>query len=91
MGRLLEPLPFADGDDLGNGFAVRATHRRVWDFSADGVRRSIDDSLVRLGTDRIDTVYLHDPDNHVAEAFGQAYPALERLRAEESSAPSVPG
>ncbi|MFC9746289.1 aldo/keto reductase [Streptomyces niveus] len=82
VGRLLEPLPFADGDDLGNGFAVRATHRRVWDFSADGVRRSIDDSLVRLGTDRIDMVYLHDPDNHVAEAFGQAYPALERLRAE---------
>ncbi|MFD3518982.1 aldo/keto reductase [Streptomyces sp. NPDC058653] len=82
VGRLLEPLPFADGDDLDNGFAVRATHRRVWDFSADGVARSIDDSLKRLGTDRIDMVYLHDPDHHLAEALGQAYPALERLRAE---------
>ncbi|WP_330172521.1 aldo/keto reductase [Streptomyces sp. NBC_01498] len=82
VGRLLEPLPAAEGDDLANGFAVPATHRRVWDFTADGVRRSIEESLERLGTDHVETVFLHDPDQHVAEAFGQAYPALERLRAE---------
>ena len=45
-GRLLEPCP-ADGDDLDHGFAVPADHRRVWDFSADGVRRSIEEILVR--------------------------------------------
>ncbi|MCX4553580.1 aldo/keto reductase [Streptomyces sp. NBC_01387] len=81
VGRLLEP-DSGEGDDLGNGFAVPATHRRVWDFSADGVRRSIEDSLVRLGLDRIDIAYLHDPDGHAAEAFGAAYPALEKLRSE---------
>ncbi|MEU3187952.1 aldo/keto reductase [Streptomyces sp. NPDC006923] len=86
VGRLLEPVPGAEtvpvGDDLANGFAVPATHRRVWDFSADGVRRSIDESLGRLGLDHIDIVYLHDPDSHEEEAFEQAYPALERLRSE---------
>ncbi|MGW1496063.1 aldo/keto reductase [Streptomyces sp. NPDC002402] len=80
-GRLLEPCP-ADGDDLDHGFAVPADHRRVWDFSADGVRRSIEESLERLGLDRIDIVYLHDPDEHEEAAFRHGYPALERLRAE---------
>ncbi|MET9493646.1 aldo/keto reductase [Streptomyces sp. NPDC006552] len=80
-GRLLEPAD-GPGDDLDNGFAVPATHRRVWDFSAAGVRRSIEDSLHRLGLDRIDVVYLHDPDDHAEAAFTQAYPELERLRAE---------
>ncbi|MDQ8705046.1 aldo/keto reductase [Streptomyces sp. LHD-70] len=80
-GRLLEPDP-RPGDDLANGFAVPATHRRVWDFSADGVRRSLEESLARLGLDRVDTVYLHDPDDHAEQAFREGYPALERLRAE---------
>ncbi|WP_327233146.1 aldo/keto reductase [Streptomyces sp. NBC_01317] len=88
VGRVLEPVPAAElpadgpGDDLANGFAVPATHRRIWDFSADGIRRGIEDSLARLGTDWIDIVYLHDPDHHEDEAFGQAYPALEKLRGE---------
>ena len=81
VGRLLEPCP-ADREDLADGFAVPADHRRVWDFSADGVRRSIEESLVRLGLDRIDIVYLHDPDEHEEAAFRRGYPALERLRAE---------
>ncbi|GAB2980613.1 aldo/keto reductase [Streptomyces pseudoechinosporeus] len=82
VGRRLERADEANGDDLANGFAVPATHRRVWDFSADGVRRGLEESLERLGLDRVDVVYLHDPDDHADEAFGQAYPALERLRSE---------
>ncbi|MFJ5223376.1 aldo/keto reductase [Streptomyces sp. NPDC088400] len=84
VGRRLEAVSdtTSAGDDLAHGFAVPATHRRVWDFSADGVRRALDDSLGRLGLDRVDIVYLHDPDDHEDEAFKQAYPALERLRAE---------
>ncbi|MFF3564854.1 aldo/keto reductase [Streptomyces sp. NPDC002574] len=84
VGRLLVPSGDggATGDDLANGFAVPATHHRVWDFSADGVRRSIEDSLERLGLDRIDVAFLHDPDGHAEEAFGQGYPALEKLRSE---------
>ncbi|WP_405922995.1 aldo/keto reductase [Streptomyces sp. NBC_00035] len=82
VGRRLEPTDRADGDDLADGFAVPATHRRVWDFSADGVRRSLDASLERLGLDRVDAVYLHDPDDHAEQAFREAYPALEKLRGE---------
>ncbi|GAA2773280.1 aldo/keto reductase [Kitasatospora cinereorecta] len=82
VGRILEPAPFSGGDDLADGFAVPATHRRRWDFSADGVRRSIEESLDRLGLDRIDIAYLHDPDDHAQQALDEAYPELERLRAE---------
>ncbi|MFI0923713.1 aldo/keto reductase [Streptomyces sp. NPDC021012] len=82
VGRVLEPTPGAPGDDLANGFAVPATHRRRWDFSARGVRRSIEESLERLGLDRIDIVYLHDPDDHAGSALDQAYPELARMRQE---------
>jgi D-threo-aldose 1-dehydrogenase len=81
VGRLLEPAG-TGGDDLANGFAVPATHRRVWDFSADGVRRSLEDSLERLGLDRVDVVYLHDPDDHAEQALREAAPALEKLRSQ---------
>jgi D-threo-aldose 1-dehydrogenase len=81
VGRRLEPTD-AGGDDLADGFAVPATHHRVWDFSADGVRRTLDASLERLGLDRVDVVYLHDPDDHGEQAFREGYPALEELRAQ---------
>lgn len=81
VGRRLEPSD-EGGDDLANGFAVPATHRRVWDFSEDGVRRTLEASLERLGLDRVDVVYLHDPDEHAEEAFREGYPALEKLRSE---------
>lgn len=54
--------------------------RMVFDYSADGVRRSIDESLARLGLDRIDVALIHDPDRHWPEAIGEAFPALARLR-----------
>jgi D-threo-aldose 1-dehydrogenase len=82
VGRILEPVEHPDGDDLANGFAVPATHRRRWDFSADGVRRSLAESLSRLDLDRVDIVYLHDPDHHAEQALSEAYPALEKLRSE---------
>jgi D-threo-aldose 1-dehydrogenase len=82
VGRVLEPVPEPHGDDLANGFAVPAADRRRWDFSADGVHRSLEDSLRRLELDQVDIVYLHDPDDHARQALGEAYPALEKLRAE---------
>ncbi|MGW0914510.1 aldo/keto reductase [Streptomyces sp. NPDC002784] len=81
VGRRLEPSD-RGGDDLAHGFAVPATHRRVWDFTADGIRRTLDSSLERLGLDRVDLVYLHDPDDHAEDAFREGYPALEKLRSE---------
>ena len=63
VGRRLEPSK--DGRHLDpGGFAVPATHRRVWDFTRDGVLREVEASLERLGLDRIDLVLIHDPDDH---------------------------
>ncbi len=81
VGRLLKPAEPPYGRDT-EGFAVPAAQVRVLDFSADGVRRSLDDSLRRLGLDQIDIALIHDPDNHGEQALREAYPALERLRAE---------
>jgi D-threo-aldose 1-dehydrogenase len=80
VGRILEPENPVAGDDLANGFAVPATHRRRWDFSAAGIERSLTESLERLGLDRVDIVYLHDPDDFGDQVLREAYPALERLR-----------
>lgn len=52
----------------------------IFDYSADGVIRSIEESLERLGTDRIDIAFIHDPDAHWEAAIDGAYPALHRLR-----------
>jgi D-threo-aldose 1-dehydrogenase len=81
VGRLIEDghPPRSDLDSL---FAVTSTARRTWDFSADGVRRSLDDSLDRLGLDRVDIALVHDPDDHVEDAMHGAVPALCRLRDE---------
>jgi D-threo-aldose 1-dehydrogenase len=56
--------------------------RIVFDFSADGVRRSLEASLERLGLDRVDIALIHDPDDHWQEAIDGAWPALARLRSE---------
>jgi D-threo-aldose 1-dehydrogenase len=60
---------------------VPAVHPE-FDFSHDGVMRSVDDSLRRLGVDRIDLLHVHDPDDHLDAALRSAFPALVRLRDE---------
>lgn len=55
--------------------------RTIGDLSGDGVLRSLESSLARLGVDRIDVLYLHDPDD-VDLALRTAIPAMLRLRAE---------
>jgi D-threo-aldose 1-dehydrogenase len=79
-GRLLVPSPDTADRFDDQGFAVPASVRRVWDFSADGIRRSLEGSLERLGLDRVDIVYLHDPDDHWREASGSGIAALVDLR-----------
>jgi D-threo-aldose 1-dehydrogenase len=54
----------------------------VFDFSNDGALRSLEASLKRLGTERVDVLLIHDPDDHYPEALTGAYPALEKLRGE---------
>jgi D-threo-aldose 1-dehydrogenase len=85
VGRLLQPDPEGAtrrDDDL---FEVPADQRRVWDFSESGVRRSLEDSLGRMGLDRVDVLYLHDverSDGDVGEAIDRGVAALARLRDE---------
>lgn len=82
VGRLLRTNPDGDGGlDLAHDFHVRTDLRRVWDFSADGIRASLDESRERLGLDRVDILYLHDPERHDLDlAIAEALPALVDLR-----------
>jgi D-threo-aldose 1-dehydrogenase len=82
VGRLLVPNPAGRHRRDEEGFDVPATLRRVWDFSAPGVLRSLEASRERLGLDAIDVVLIHDPLEHAAAAIDEAYPALESLRAD---------
>jgi D-threo-aldose 1-dehydrogenase len=92
VGRLVRaPGDLRPGDELDrqrrgdtdDAFYVRnGDDRLVFDYSADGVRRSIGESLGRLGLDRIDVALIHDPDDHWQAALDGAYPALAKLRDE---------
>ncbi len=81
VGRVLEPNPAPRGSDLQTGgFAVPDAFARRRDYSGDGVRRSLHDSLRRLGLDRVDVLLVHDPEEHMEQAIEQALPALVALR-----------
>jgi D-threo-aldose 1-dehydrogenase len=84
VGRLLRPSPeTADRLDDANQFAVPAALKRVWDFSADGIRASLEESLERLGLDRVDVLFLHDPDEHdLTGDLATGVPAVAALRDE---------
>jgi D-threo-aldose 1-dehydrogenase len=83
VGRLLVPAR-GGGDFSGSlgAFVGALPNDAVFDFSADAVRRSLDASLARLGVDRIDIAYLHDPDDFYETARDQAFPVLADLRAQ---------
>ena len=66
-----------DGEPFDKGTPDVAT---VYDYSRDGVLTSIEESLVRLGKDRLDIVYVHDPDEYVRDALATAFPTLIELR-----------
>lgn len=53
-----------------------------FDFSYDASLRSLEESLERLGVDRVDIALVHDPDDHYDEALTGAYRALAQLRDE---------
>ena len=63
-----------------DGFHVPAEYRREWDFSRDGILRSLEQSLTRLGMDRVDVLYLHDPDHHWEQASTEGIATLIELR-----------
>ena len=88
VGRLLRAVPPAERDGVGKWFDV-PSRREVYDYGHDGVRRSVEDSLERLGVDRIDVLFAHDLDrpNHgtgldarLEELMAGGYGALVSLR-----------
>ncbi|MBB4907725.1 aldo/keto reductase [Actinophytocola algeriensis] len=80
VGRLLEVNPAYAGERDTDGFDVPATLVRRRDYSRDGVLRSLESSMARLGVDRIDIAFVHDAEDHVEEALAGAIPALIELR-----------
>jgi D-threo-aldose 1-dehydrogenase len=89
VGRWMDP--FHAPDDAA-GFVGGQPHRAVFDYSYDGTMRSVEQSLLRLGTDRLDLLLIHDVDvwthgraaieQRFREAMEGAYVALDRLRGE---------
>ena len=73
VGRLLEPCSEGSGS---------AEPEVVFDWTRDGVIRSIEESLQRLAMDRVDIALLHGPQDYYEAAIGEAYPALADLRSQ---------
>jgi D-threo-aldose 1-dehydrogenase len=85
VGRLIRPREAAGTslDAAGAGqFRDAPPLVPVFNFSYDAVMRSFEESLERLGVDRIDVLHIHDPDNHYDQAIDGAYKALDKLRSE---------
>lgn len=84
VGRLIRENPDwngTSGDD--QGFAVPARLHRVLDYSSDGVRASVEESLTRLGLDRVDVLFVHDPERSgISDATESGIAALAALRDE---------
>lgn len=73
VGRLVRP---------GHPGTARTGADWIYDFSRDGVLASLEESRKRLGVDRFDIVFIHDPDDHWDEAVSGAFPTLAALRDE---------
>jgi D-threo-aldose 1-dehydrogenase len=79
VGRLLRPPEIADFER--HGFVDTPDLEVVFDYSSDGVRRSLEASLRRLGLDRVDVALVHDPDRWT---HGDAQPAVQRQVLDEA-------
>jgi D-threo-aldose 1-dehydrogenase len=52
----------------------------IYDYTKEGIKRSFDESLERLGLSHIDIVLMHDAENHIPEAINNAFPVLADLK-----------
>ena len=79
VGRLIVPSEKTGDPGWENSTAAV---ERIFDFSAGGIERSLIESLQRLNMESVEMVFIHDPDGAANQAITEAYPVLERLRAE---------
>lgn len=82
VGRLLVPRQNQNDALDEEGFSVPADFSRRWDFSRDGILRSVEESLARTGLDHFDILYLHDPENHMRQAMEEGVATLIDLRSQ---------
>lgn len=89
VGRVLSPD--AAAPSAQNGYVDILPFRQTWDFSSAGTRRSVEDSLQRLGLASLDVAYVHDPDalTHgerapevLRQVLRETLPALQQLKRE---------
>lgn len=78
VGRIL--VPGASGEP--KEYFDRDPFTPVFDYTASGIRRSLESSLERLGLDSIDILYIHDPEDNLDQAISEAYPELDKMRSE---------
>jgi D-threo-aldose 1-dehydrogenase len=80
VGRLIRERP-TEYESLPVGmWDAPESVKPVFDFSQDGIRRSLEESLERLGLERVDIAFVHDPDDYLDQAIDVAMPALAELR-----------
>ena len=52
----------------------------VFDFSKEGIIRSLEESLTRLNLASVDIALIHDADDQIDKAIAESYPVLDELR-----------
>ena len=86
-GQALQGIPrdrYVLSTKVGRVLRPDAAGQMTWafDFSREGARASFESSLERLGIERVDIVFVHDPDEHYEAALAGAFPVLRELRAD---------
>jgi D-threo-aldose 1-dehydrogenase len=86
-GQALQGIPrdrYVLSTKVGRVLRPDAAGQMTWafDFSREGARASFETSLERLGIDRVDIVFVHDPDQYYQAALAGAFPVLRELRAD---------
>jgi D-threo-aldose 1-dehydrogenase len=89
VGRILTPSATAERDQLN--FVNILPYNQHWDYSAAGVRRSVEDSLQRMGMAYLDVAFVHDccsichGDNYpkiLRQVIDEALPELQKMKRE---------
>lgn len=79
VGRLLRPGINTEHDKFPDSDPNTEIY---FDYSASGIRKSLEESLQRLGRDSVEIVYIHDADSWVSDAINVVYPELHKMREE---------